>query len=224
MTTSPASAGSGRRYRGVSEAVRRHERRQRFIEAGLSVFTTRGYHQSTVRSICASARLTERYFYESFAHSEDLLEAVYLYAVQRVKEHTVTAFAVMEDQPEAIIEAALTAFFEALAEDPRLARMLFVEVLGVSTRIDGLYRQAVSDFADLFRLVSVRLGPRAVRLPDGIHPDVISVGLVGSVVAVASRWLLTDLHTPVPELVRSLYHLYSQVLLAPPVHQSGTET
>ncbi len=65
----------GRRYRGVSEEVRRTERRQRFIEAGLEVFAERGYHSSTVRSICANAGLTERYFYESFSNSEDLLTA-----------------------------------------------------------------------------------------------------------------------------------------------------
>ena len=57
------AADRGRRYRGVSEEARQAERRQRFVEAGLTVFGSRGYHSSTVRSICAEAGLTERYFY-----------------------------------------------------------------------------------------------------------------------------------------------------------------
>ena len=86
-TSKPAAAKAdpGRRYRGVSEAARQAERRQRFIEAGLTVFGSRGYHSSTVRSICSEAGLTERYFYESFANSEDLLCVVYEHVNQRIR-------------------------------------------------------------------------------------------------------------------------------------------
>ena len=77
VKTKAAGTEPGRRYRGVSEEVRRTERRQRFIEAGLDVFGGRGYHSSTVRSIRASARPTARYFYGAFENSEGLLSAAY---------------------------------------------------------------------------------------------------------------------------------------------------
>lgn len=202
----------GRRYRGVSEEVRRAERRQRFVEAGLDVFASRGYHQSTVRSICASARLTERYFYESFSNSEDLLCAVYEYTVQRVREHTLAALLMAAPSPEQLIERSLHAFFGVLQQDPRLARMLFVEVLGVSERIDALYRQTVEDFALLFVQISQQIGYELDRLPGDVRPELVTIGLVGAVINVAARWLVMDFQTPVEQLVASLRHIFMSVL------------
>ena len=77
MTRSPPDLGVGRTYAGESLSERTARRRQQFLDAGLQVFGTTGYRTATVRQLCKQAGLTDRYFYESFASTEDLLVAVY---------------------------------------------------------------------------------------------------------------------------------------------------
>ena len=66
-----------RPYRGVSPEERRTQRRSRLVEAAVAVYGERGYRNATVKAVCEQAGLTERYFYESFANSEELLIACF---------------------------------------------------------------------------------------------------------------------------------------------------
>lgn len=180
---------TGRRYRGVAIEARRAERRQRLMEAGLQVFGEQGYHAATVRLICTRAGLTERYFYESFANSEDLLCAVYEQHMVLQQERIMTAVLAASREPVAMMEAGLRAFFELAREIPAGARVQFVEVLGVSARVDSLYRQSIENFARLMRTLNQQV------LQDGQFQgrdeETLSVGLVGAAVGIASRWLLS---------------------------------
>src|SRR5256885_16518468 len=72
VATAPA-----RRYAGASAVERRDERRARLLAAGLDALGTDGYAGATVRGVCARARLTPRYFYESFDDLDALLVAVF---------------------------------------------------------------------------------------------------------------------------------------------------
>jgi len=66
-----------RPYRGVALEDRRDKRRQALLETGLGCLAEDGLSGVSVRSICARARLTPRYFYESFADRDELLLAVF---------------------------------------------------------------------------------------------------------------------------------------------------
>ena len=203
----PSRAEPGRRYRGVSEEVRRTERRQRFIAAGLTTFGTRGYHNSTVRSICAEAGLTERYFYESFENSEDLLCVVYEHVTQRVRERVLASLLDVPGDPVEVSRAGLEAFLGAMRDDPRMARILFVEVLGVSERVDNLYRLSTEQFIQLLiRLSQPLLNPD--DLPEPLQADVIATGLIGSIVMSVSRWALLGFQEPVEVMAANLHAVF----------------
>lgn len=199
-----AASDRGRRYRGVSEEARQAERRQRFIEAGLSVFGSRGYHSSTVRSICAEAGLTERYFYESFSNSEDLLCVVYDYTNQRVRERVLAAVMDAPRDVSAMAYATLVSFLSIMRDDPRMAQLLFVEVLGVSERVDQRYRKSVEDFAQLMQhMVSPLLDAKV--LPAPLLPDILSVAMLGSVITVVSRWMINGFQEPIDTIAENLH-------------------
>lgn len=198
------SADRGRRYRGVSEEARQAERRQRFVEAGLTVFGSRGYHSSTVRSICAEAGLTERYFYESFSNSEDLLCVVYDYTNQRVRERVLAAVMDAPRDVSAMAYATLVAFLSIMRDDPRMAQLLFVEVLGVSERVDQRYRKSVEDFAQLMQLMVAPLLD-AKALPAPLQPDILSVAMLGSVITVVSRWMINGFQEPIDTIAENLH-------------------
>jgi AcrR family transcriptional regulator len=209
MKTSETSSPA-RRYRGQDADVRRAERRLRLVDAGLQVFGEAGYHGATVKTICARAGLSERYFYESFANSEDLLCAVYEQHMALQQERIAKAVEAAPREPLAMMEAGLRAFLELARENPAGARVQFLEVLGVSPRVDRLYRQAIENFARLLRSWNTQL----VKDRSGLHDeDTLAVGLVGAAVGITGRWLLTGFAQPLDVMLQTLLTIFRGVWL-----------
>lgn len=73
-TSATAAAANSRRCGGLEVGERRERRRVALIEAGLEVFGTVGYAESTVEALCAQAGIrNKRYFYEPFPDREALI-------------------------------------------------------------------------------------------------------------------------------------------------------
>lgn len=183
-TAKPAE--KSRRYRGVMIADRVSERRERFIEAGLECFGTRGYHGVTVRELCAEAGLTERYFYESFKDREALFAAVYQDLITRLRADFMTAAAKEAPRLEEMARAGLGVFFRLLKRDPRVSRMLLVEVLTVSNDMEKQAQGATFGFGDMLRQMTQAAVP--VKSAPTQDLDLIATGLIGSTVHIAMRW------------------------------------
>lgn len=66
-----------RAYGGVSADDRRLERRERLMDAAFDLLADGGSAALTVTGVCKRARLSERYFYESFADRNALVEAAF---------------------------------------------------------------------------------------------------------------------------------------------------
>lgn len=131
-----------RPYRGRTAEERRTERRTRLLDAGLELFGTRGVSATTVDQVCAEAGLTKRYFYESFDSPTALLDAVVDRAIDELTAATLPAISAggVTDPGH-----ALTAFFETVFADPRLVRLLVVEMHSgpLAARRTALLEQAV---------------------------------------------------------------------------------
>jgi AcrR family transcriptional regulator len=59
---------------------------QRLLDAGLEVFSTRGYHATRVDDVVRAARTSHGTFYLYFANKEDLLRALAVDCAQRLTE------------------------------------------------------------------------------------------------------------------------------------------
>src|SRR3546814_9962787 len=82
--------------------------------AGLNAFGGKGYHSTGVREICAEAKLTERYFYESFRNREALFQAVYEHAIETVRTAVMEAIARSGRDVRTLARTAIRAFLETL--------------------------------------------------------------------------------------------------------------
>lgn len=191
-----------RSYAGQTSEERTTARRAQFIEAGYALFGTVGYRKTTVRALCKEAGLTDRYFYESFASTEDLLVAVYDTLTLRLQQEIVRA--VQDASPRAgtarRIEIGLNAFFTQV-ENPILARIVWLEVLGVSPRVDAVYNQATRGFATMFSTLARVVAPD-VKVRSALEP-VIALGAVGALSELAKDWLMTDYARPRAQLVKA---------------------
>lgn len=140
---------ASRRYGGRDKASRSAERRAALLAAGLELFGTIGYPASSVKKICDRAGLTERYFYESFTHREALLSAVYDGEIDQVRTATLAALASAEPELAPQAHASVEAFVRTVAADPRRARVIFIEVVGVSSALEVHRRAVMHEFAQL---------------------------------------------------------------------------
>ncbi|WP_194721751.1 TetR/AcrR family transcriptional regulator [Noviherbaspirillum malthae] len=182
-----------RAYRGVSQEERRAERRRRLIAAAIEVYGGQGYRQSPVKAVCAAAGLTERYFYESFGNSEELLLAAYGAAIEElVSDMTQAARTAGEDRPRRA-HAMLHAYFTALQRKPPAARLILVEIRGVS-------QVAADAYTETLRGVARMVGDIFAADGEKVH-ELFALGVVGGISQIALQWIQQGYAPPIEELI-----------------------
>lgn len=186
-------------YAGKSGEERLEIRRAKLLDAGLEIFGTTGYASSSVKAICGQAGLTERYFYESFRDREDLLFSVY----ERVAEElVVVSFGAVEaEEPtiEARTRAGIGAFFELLTSDPRKARVLSFEVVGVNDRLERRRRETIHVFAGY--LAETALDLYSDSGPPSLDPMLTALSMVGATDELLVEWVLGNIDASVEDLI-----------------------
>ncbi|GHF50997.1 AcrR family transcriptional regulator [Amycolatopsis bartoniae] len=115
-----------RTWAGTTLADRQAARRDRLLAAALDLLGTDGSAAVSVRAVCRRAKLTERYFYESFADREQLVVALYEQVAAELRQALVDAVPDNRADPVARAEAAVHAFFELAVDDPRKGRVLLL--------------------------------------------------------------------------------------------------
>ncbi|MGO9490174.1 MAG: TetR/AcrR family transcriptional regulator [Solirubrobacteraceae bacterium] len=210
--SAPAPAGKApRRYRGLSVAERQAERRQRLLEAGLELFGTQGYAGSSIRAVSAAASLNARYFYESFESREDLLFHVYQQAVRDLASAVIEKTAreeTVEDQARAGLRAAWT----VLTDDRRKARVIALEVVGVSERLERVRRENRHAFADIIVRNAMSVGGPGLRLR--MDPVLTARSLMGAAMEVLVDWIHGDVDASTEQIVEHLTNIYTAVARA----------
>jgi AcrR family transcriptional regulator len=211
-----------RRYGGVDAAERRRERQRKLIDAGLAVFGERGYHLSTVRDICSTAGLTERYFYESFKTLGELFDAVYAELRGQMQQQVMAAViaqGMAQPDPMAMGESSLRAWYAFLHEDPRRARIMLVDAVAVSESGMRGAEAAINEFKGMLRTFVSMLYPNFER--HGLDMDVVVSGLAGSTIYIAKNWVQSGFKHSLDEILlhtmliyRSLDGIYQQMQAA----------
>lgn len=208
-TKSPIPApppAKGRRFRGLEGHERQRQRREQLIAAGLQAFGTRGYHAVGVREVCAEARLTERYFYESFGNREALFLAVYDHAIATVRQAVLRAIDRSERDARKLGRSAIRAFLETLRADPRLSRVLMIEALTVSADVGRQSQLATQSFAELVGELIVSLYPPLPR--HELDAQLLANGLVGSTVYLVMHWTFTGFAEPLERILEHCVLFY----------------
>ena len=107
----PFMSAPARSYRGRSALERTEERRERLVEAAITVLAAQG-ERATMTAICHQAGLTERYFYESFANRDAALVA----ALDHVSDEIATDAVRVLQETAGPVEDRVLAMTRAFAE------------------------------------------------------------------------------------------------------------
>ena len=181
-------------------AERKAERRLRFLVAATRIFAERGYANCSLADVCAAAALSKRQFYEEFTTREDLLVAAYDRVQDEAAAAVTKALTLLDPATDARTSVAvvLGAYLESMNADPYRAKLGFIEVVGVSERMEQHRRERRHSWARLLELaVAPMVGPGAHLR---VNRELGASALIGAINGLAQEWLLTDPRPPVADL------------------------
>lgn len=203
-----------RSYGGLSAETRDKQRREQLIVAAIDRFGTRGYSAATIESVCTQARVSTRDFYSYFATKEELMLAAYDRIVEesmrQVGDAVAAAFEQDADSGD-VIRAGIAAFATAMVEDERWARINFIEVIGVSQRVEHRRREVIGDFGRLVAAISEVLAERGEFDREKLS-HVHSIAMVGAVHETLTDWVIHTERPPLTETIDALVEIFSAVL------------
>jgi AcrR family transcriptional regulator len=182
-------AAASRTWAGTTLEDRAAARRAALVDAGTELLGTAGAAGVTVRAACRAAKLSERYFYESFDGRDALLRAVHAQVAGQARDAIVAVVAAHaaaggDADDEALAHAAVAAFTTFLEEDPRRGRVLLSESFSdtVLARHDV---ELVPAFAALL-VAQITALPDA---PDATDAELTAVALIGALRNLYLAWL-----------------------------------
>jgi AcrR family transcriptional regulator len=223
-----ADARPERRIRGRTLAERRSERREAMLAAGLELFGTKGYAATTVEEVCRRAFVSSRNFYEEFDNRLDLLVAL----GERI---IAGAFAAWSEpgapadltSPDPVllsvgrIRARVSSLVHTLVDDPRIARIAFIETVGIDPAHEAIRRKLLGVFpAWLQTYLADHLDARGISRS---RQRSLTVGVFGAAYELIMDWALQppDTRPTVDDLIDDIVELGQLVLQLPEEDDTG---
>ncbi|TPG31897.1 TetR/AcrR family transcriptional regulator [Mycolicibacterium hodleri] len=160
------------RWSGVPLQDRQALRRDELITAGVNVLGGEAGPALTVRAVCRTAALTERYFYESFADRDEFVRAVY----DHVCSTAMTAL-MSSTTPRDAVERFVT----LMVDDPVRGRVLLI----APEREPVLTKSGAEWMPSFIELLQHKL----TEITDPAIQAMVATGLVGGLTALFTAYL-----------------------------------
>jgi AcrR family transcriptional regulator len=204
-STAPRRLPRGRHALAPDEVLR--DQRERLIAAVPRAVAERGYEAMSVADIVKAAATSRNAFYKNFADKQECFAAAHDAGHERLFEVLVQACDAavsIEDR----VEGSLAAGLGALASDPDMSRMLFVDAPSAGEEIALRYHEWLQRYGKLLRLAALEMPPQSLPAPE---VEGVIVGGIAS--RVASEVLhgnaekLQALTAPLAEYLLAFYRL-----------------
>jgi AcrR family transcriptional regulator len=133
----------------ISEAPRRfvvHNTYEQIQLAAVRVVAAKGYHQTSVRDICAEANISARSFHEHFFSKEEAVFSGVEAGVDRVMGFCQEVYKSAPSWPDAIWDG-MQAYAEWVTHEPAFARTGIVELLSVGPSAHELTKSLMDAFS-----------------------------------------------------------------------------
>ncbi len=197
---------NGRVYAGQTAADREAACRARLREAIHGIVGSNGYAALTVERACAKANVSSRTFYQLYDDKEAAFAECYQSLLERSGEEVVRSLDTTAGRPMSErIPAAMLAFLRPMFADPRSARIAFVEVVGLSPRIEATRLRTRE------RLIALIMTEGAAAVARGEVADrdfrFAALAVTGATTTIAHDWLLRKDRPPLQQLEHQLTDL-----------------
>lgn len=181
----------------LSRSYVEQNQRQRIIEAVVDVASLAGYAAMNIEDIIGTAGVSRRTFYDHFSSKEDAFLTAIDAVTAELLEQLRSAYEGADSFPAAIRDG-LAAFLQFLADEPRYADVLIVEVLAAGPGPIARRNEVMGTFAQLIR-------QGAERLPSRRHPpELAAQTVIGGINEVVFARVLEGRTTELPSLLSDL--------------------
>lgn len=171
------------RWAGVSPSDRQAGRRSLLVRAGFELFGDGGEAAVTIRSVCRTAELNSRYFYENFTDTSELFGAMYDEVVAELGKVLFAATVDLRDDHRARLRAGIKAILALISADPRRGKILFAGA-GANPAFASRRVAAKEQLRRLILTDRRRIDPEL----DPIATEVEAVMYVGAMSWMAREW------------------------------------
>jgi hypothetical protein len=121
---------------------------------------------------------------------------------------------------DSVIPHLVSRFIHQAVDDPKVARVAFIESAGVSPAVEEHRRRTRNEFVDGLQAIGRDLRRRATDVPEASRgpglpsPRRNAVALVGAIIELTIDWLLDPAPDPVDALIADISHHCERVLQA----------
>ncbi|WP_214106512.1 TetR/AcrR family transcriptional regulator [Acrocarpospora catenulata] len=187
----------------MSAEERLADRRERLILAAYTLFANPGFHATTIERLCATARISNRAFYECFSGREALMRAVY----DRCVEETLQVVAKAIDQAprslDARIVAGITEYVRFVTQDERRARIMHLEVRRAGDVLSNARQRAVAGFT---HVIEGTVNELPERIPNELH--LLALALIGAITELLIEWVVSDNPPSIEVIIKTSVHVF----------------
>jgi AcrR family transcriptional regulator len=132
------------------------QRRAEIIDAAFDMFSERGYAATGIADIAARLHMSHGTFYRYFENKRDILDHVITNVTGKIAdavaaENAPDAATTLEEYREQV-RRIVNALAQALDDDPRVARVLLVEAMGIDPELDARLIAVHRAYTDLTAL------------------------------------------------------------------------
>jgi AcrR family transcriptional regulator len=186
----------------IHEAPRRfivHNTHEQIQLAAVRVVAAKGYHQTSVRDICAEANISARSFHEHFSGKEEAVFSGVEAGVDRVMGFCQEIYRNSHSWPDALWDG-MYAYTEWAKNEPAFARTGIVELLSAGPPAQELMKSLMDAFMIFLQPGYDLLDPSAAgSLDEPVTQRVFEVLYLH-----LSEHSVDTVYTIVPELVRTI--------------------
>ena len=200
-----------RQFKGLSLTERKQARREKLIEAGIEAYGTHGFFAVTVKDICNEAKLTERYFYESFKKSDELFQTIFLKLIDQLQHNVMQAIMQASTDPRKMIESGLTALLTTLQDNPGMARIIYIDAMLVQElHNQATIHETMLRFDRMIHAFVMLMMPHINRSEGEI--SLVATGLNGYVTQIAIRWVVSGFKQSMQDVLSSCSLVFLSLL------------
>jgi len=200
-----------RSYGGRSARERAEERRERLVEAAITVLAAQG-ERATMTAICHGAGLTERYFYESFANRDAALVAALDQVTDEIATDSIRVLQASSGTAEERLHEMTHAFAHWAVEHPDRALVAVVHASATSALRDRR-RELIRSVGDMAASEAEKLYGDRAWPPDRARLQ--GLVFVGGLAELVILWLTGGTDLDADGLADAAADQFAQLLQRP---------
>lgn len=173
------------------------DQRERLVDAVPRVAAERGYEAMSVADLVKAAAVSRNAFYKNFADKQECFAAAHEVGHERLLE-VLSGPCERGGTIEERVEGSLIAGLAALAGEPALARMLFVEAPTAGEEIALRYHEWLARYGTLLRAAAAELPTDSIPEPE------VEILIAGGIASRIGSEVLHERTTALPGLIEPM--------------------